>query len=171
MRVNKRIVHKNPWFSVEKHNLKNNGVYFILKKSPTVFIVTESEDKKIALIKEFRYPIGEYVLQLPAGMVDSGDTLSAAKRELYEETHIKAKKWVKIGEFYVAPGHEDTKIVAYLATDLRGQNNTRLEDNIKSVEWFSINQINGLIEQGKIKCGITLAVLFNYLIKTNYNKK
>jgi ADP-ribose pyrophosphatase len=91
----KKVVHKNKWFSIEKHILGGGQEYFFLDKKPTVFIITETEDKKIVLVKEYRYPIKQTIWQLPAGMVEDGNELSFAKKELLEETGLKARSWHK----------------------------------------------------------------------------
>lgn len=163
----KKIIHKNPWFSLEKHftNRENNhDVYFFLNKKPTVFIIAETKDKKIILIREYRFPINKTIWQLPAGMVDTNNSLVSAKKELLEETQITATKWKKLGEFFVAPGHENTQIIVYLAKNLEKQK-TRSdikELNIKNIKFFSKQEILTMIGQNRIKCGITLASLNLY---------
>jgi len=164
MTIKKEIIHKNPWFSLEKHELKNNDVYYFLSKKPAVFIIAKDINNKVALIEEFRYPVRKNILQLPAGMVEEGSSLTAAKRELYEETKIIAKSWKKLATFYVASGHEDTQIIVYQAKSLKVERNTTLEKDIKSIKWYSNTEIKNLIRQNKIECGITLASLVNYFI-------
>lgn len=163
----KKVIHKNPWFSVEKHKISENDIYFLIRKKPAVFVIAKTKDNKIVFIREYRYPLDKRILQLPAGMVDSGTHLASAKRELFEETGIKAMKWNKIGEFYVAPGHETTKIIAYLAQNLTETRSLGLEKDILSVEKYSKQEIISLIHSGKIKCGISLAVLLLYFESEN----
>jgi ADP-ribose pyrophosphatase len=46
-------------------------------------------DNKLVLIKQYRYPVGDYIYELPAGLIDSGeDAIAAAKREMFEETGL-----------------------------------------------------------------------------------
>ncbi|MDP3948198.1 MAG: NUDIX hydrolase [bacterium] len=163
----KKIIHKNPWFSLEKHFTdKKSGshVYFFLNKKPTVFIVAETKDKKIILIQEYRFPINKTIWQLPAGMVDTNNPLASAKEELLEETQIIAAKWKKLGEFFVAPGHENTQIIVYVAKNLEKQEPKTVlgESNIKNINFFSQEEIKTMIGKNKIKCGITLASLNLY---------
>lgn len=163
----KRIIHKNPWFSLEKHftNRENNhDVYFFLNKKPTVFIIAETNDQKIILIKEYRLPIGKTIWQLPAGMVDTNNPLLSARKELLEEAKITAAKWKRLGDFFVAPGHENTQIIVYVAKDLkREKSKSALEEsNIEKIKFFSKEEINSMIGANKIKCGITLASLNLY---------
>lgn len=161
----KKIIHKNKWFSLEKHNFNNKGNYYFLNKRPTVFIIAESNERKIICIKEFRYPIGKSIWQLPAGMVDDDNPLSSAKKELLEETGYKAGHWERLGYFFVAPGHENTKIITFIAKDLTKSNDNEsvdLEKNIKEMSFFSKNEIINMIKRNEIECGISLAALNFY---------
>ena len=82
------------------------------------------EDRSVLLVRQYRHPAGEVLLELPAGtleMLEDGsveDPLVAAKRELYEETGYRAKNWRKLSQFYTAPGFASELMRLYLATDL-----------------------------------------------------
>ena len=77
-------------------------------------------DGRILLVKQFRYPMRETLLELPAGKIDPGETPEVtAARELEEEVGYSAGKLKKISEFYSTPGFCDEKIHLYLAEDLR----------------------------------------------------
>lgn len=166
----KQVLHKNRWFSVEKHILGDGQEYFLLSKRPTVFVIAETEDKKLVLVKEYRFPIRRTIWQLPAGMVEGRDVLGSAKRELFEETGLTAKKWYKIGHFFVAPGHENTKIVVFVARNLIITENSykTSETDILEVKTFSQSKIKEMIRGNKILCSISLAALNLYF--TNHSQ-
>ena len=54
-----------------------------------------TDEGNVIMERQFRYPVGEVVLEIPAGKLDDPeeDRLQAAKRELQEETGISAKEW------------------------------------------------------------------------------
>jgi len=160
----KQIVHKNKWFSVERYILGNGQEYFLLNKKPTVFIIVETEDKKLVLVKEYRFPIRRTIWQLPAGMVEGRDELESAKRELFEETGLVAKNWFRVGYFFVAPGHENTKIVVFMAKNLIITKNSfkSSEANVLEVKAFSKPKIEEMVRGNKILCSISLAALSLY---------
>jgi ADP-ribose pyrophosphatase len=87
-----------------------------------VTIVAILPDRQVLLVRQYRHPSGEILLELPAGTLDMlGDgsveePLSAAKRELWEETGYNATTWNKIGEFFTAPGFATELMHMYLAT-------------------------------------------------------
>lgn len=82
-----------------------------------VVIVAHKEDK-ILLVKQYRYPISDTLLELPAGKLEYGENPDeAAPRELEEETGYVAKTWKSLGYIYTTPGICDEKLYLYYATD------------------------------------------------------
>lgn len=76
-------------------------------------------DKTIALVHQWRYPLGRYSLEICAGRIEPGQTAEmAARRELEEEVGLRAASLTKVCEFYVAPGYCEERIYTYLATGL-----------------------------------------------------
>lgn len=85
-----------------------------------VAIVPVTEDGKVVIEKQFRYPMGSVVTEIPAGKLDSKeeDRLAAAKRELVEETGITAAEWIEIGEYHPASAYSDEIITMFIAKGL-----------------------------------------------------
>jgi ADP-ribose pyrophosphatase len=89
-----------------------------------VTVVAVLPDRHVLLVRQYRHPSGRVLTELPAGTLDMlGDgsveePLSAAKRELFEETGYRAEKWEKIAEFFTAPGFASELMHMYLATEL-----------------------------------------------------
>jgi len=77
------------------------------------------EDGSIALVRQWRYPLGRYSLEIAAGRIEPGHTPEeTAARELEEELGYRAGELKKIGEFNVAPGYCEERLFVYLATVL-----------------------------------------------------
>ncbi len=85
-----------------------------------VCVVALDSDGMVALVRQYRYPFGKVLLELPAGKLEKGeDPDEAVRRELSEETGLEAEKWVSLGPIYVSPGISTETLYLYLATDLR----------------------------------------------------
>jgi 8-oxo-dGTP pyrophosphatase MutT (NUDIX family) len=170
--LSSKIVYQNPWIKVLEDKVirpdKREGIYGYLIKPVGVFVLPVDTNGTIYLIHQFRYPIKKYIYEIPGGVVNKNETLlQNAKRELKEETGITAKSWKRIGSYYAAAGHETTKMVVYLATNIDISNYTRsLSDGdeiiSKIIKLDKIDLIK-MIKTGKISCGITLAAISLWL--------
>ncbi len=91
----------------------------IVEHSGAVAIVAVNQEGKIILIKQFRKPVEEVLLEIPAGRIEpKEDPQDTALRELEEETGFKANKIVKLVEYYSTPGFSNEVLHIYLATEL-----------------------------------------------------
>jgi ADP-ribose pyrophosphatase len=90
-----------------------------------VAIVGLLADRRLLLVRQYRHPTGETLMEIPAGtldMMDDGsveEPLPAAKRELWEETGYNAGAWRLLSSFWTAPGFASEFMHLYLATDLK----------------------------------------------------
>lgn len=76
--------------------------------------------RDVLLIKQFRAPIGDWILEVPAGRVEPGEAPEdAAKRELIEEVGYEPTKLTKLCSLYISPGYSDEILHIYLAEGLR----------------------------------------------------
>ena len=84
-----------------------------------VCVAAVDSDNNIYVVRQFRFPFGRHLLELPAGKLEKGeDPFEAAKRELSEETGLEADSWSKLGSIYVSPGISTEELRLYLARDL-----------------------------------------------------
>ncbi|MDR0531114.1 MAG: NUDIX hydrolase [Oscillospiraceae bacterium] len=87
-----------------------------------VCVAALTGEQELLLVRQFRYPYGEILLELPAGKLEPGeDPLLAGQRELREETGATAEKYESLGVFYPTPGYCGEKIYMYLARGLTFQ--------------------------------------------------
>ncbi|HAA86008.1 MAG TPA: ADP-ribose pyrophosphatase [Kosmotogaceae bacterium] len=74
------------------------------------------DGKNVVLVKQYRFPIGEYLLEIPAGRLDPGeDPADCARRELLEETGYSIKEHKLMTLLYSSPGFTDERIYLYYA--------------------------------------------------------
>lgn len=89
-----------------------------------VAVVALLDGGRLLLVRQYRHPTGEILLELPAGTLDHGadgakeDPRGAVARELGEETGYEASEWRELGSFYTAPGFATEVMHLYLATGL-----------------------------------------------------
>lgn len=129
-----------------------------------VCIIPVTDDNKVIIERQFRYPIYQVVTEIPAGKLDSKDEdrLLAAKRELREETGYTADKWTDLGIYYPAPAYSDEKITMYLAQGLHKGERDLDEDEFLNVIEVPLQELledvmNGTITDGKTQICIMKA--------------
>lgn len=122
-----------------------------------VAIVPLTDDGKVVVERQFRYPVNEVITEIPAGKLDSKeeDRLSAAKRELEEETGLCAKEWIPIGEYVPAAAYCDEVIAIYLARGLYKGERHLDEDEFLNVRYVDLDELVDEVMQGKITDGKT----------------
>lgn len=124
----------------------------IVDHEPAVVIIPFQSREEIYLVRQFRKPFEDILIEAPAGMVNPGeDFLFAAKRELREETGLSAKKWVDVGEAYPAPGFCNERLLLFLACDLgHGDTEFDIDENLELMK-VSLDEFELLIKTGEIK--------------------
>jgi len=130
---------------------------------PGAVSVVPLNNEDIYLVKQYRKPVEEALLEIPAGTLEPGeDPLQCAHRELAEETGFKAGKIEKITTFYTSPGICTEIMHLYLASDLTDTEGQTDNDEFIKIEKYNYKDLNNLIIEGKIKdaksiIGIVLA--------------
>ena len=111
----------------------------------------------ILFVRQFRYPMKEILLELPAGKLEYGeDPFEAGKRELEEETGYCANKWTDLGYVYTSPGYSNEKLYLYLAEDLEYKKCKPDEGEILEPLELSYEDALDMIKTGKIVDAKTL---------------
>lgn len=133
----------------------------VIRHVGAVAIVPMTEDGKVIIERQFRYPLNRVITEIPAGKLDSKseDRLSAAKRELEEETGYLADEWIELGDYISAAAYCDEVITMYLAKGLHMGTRNLDEDEFLNVETVSLEELVEDIMQGKIADGKTQAAI------------
>jgi ADP-ribose pyrophosphatase len=120
------------------------------------------EDGSVALVRQWRYPINRYSLEISAGRIEPGQTPDeTARRELEEEMGYRARELRKIAEFNVAPGWCEERLFVYLATGLEESAQKLDDDEEIEVVRMRLAEALALVQSGAIddaKSVITLLV-------------
>ena len=126
-----------------------------------VLVVPILPNGNIVLEKQFRYPLHQVFIELPAGKIDAGeDTLVTGKRELKEETGYTASHWVSLGYQHPCIGYSNEVIHTYLAYGLTAGAHFRDDDESLIVYEDSLANCLEMIKSGEITDGKTIIALF-----------
>ena len=116
-----------------------------------VCVAAVDDDGTVALVRQYRYPFGRHLLELPAGKLERDeDPLDAVKRELSEETGLEAGTWRDMGFIYVSPGISTEKLYLYLATDLRQGAAHPDPNEFLDVERMPLSKLVDMVESDQV---------------------
>ncbi|MGI5976201.1 MAG: NUDIX domain-containing protein [Candidatus Limivicinus sp.] len=117
-----------------------------------VCIIPVTEDGKVIVERQYRYPLDQVITEIPAGKLDSPDEdrLSAAKRELREETGYTADKWTNLGDFNTAVAYSTEKITMFLAQGLHKGEQELDPDEFLDVFELPLEELVDQVMKGEI---------------------
>ena len=126
-----------------------------------VCVVPLTEDGEVIMERQFRYPFGKVLWEIPAGKLDKDeyDHLEAAKRELREETGYTAEKFTCIGDFYPSPAILSENIRMYIAEGLKKGEQDLDEDEFLDIVKVPLDEVVRMILDGEITDGKTQAAV------------
>ena len=123
----------------------------VAEHADAVVVLPIDESGKALLVRQYRYPIAQDLLEAPAGGIDPGeDPDEAAQRELQEEIGYRAGKLEPLGGFWTAPGFCTEYMYAFLARDLSPSVLEADDDEAIVVEGHTLDAIRAMIRDGRI---------------------
>jgi ADP-ribose pyrophosphatase len=121
-------------------------------------VVLAVEDGKVLLERQYRHAAGRYLYELPAGRIDPGENeLTAAKRELLEETGYAARKWKRVLRFWASPGFVAESMSIYLARELTAGVAEPEDDEVINIQFFPLKKAVAMVLAGRIQDAKTIA--------------
>ncbi len=165
--VSSETVYEGPVFKVTTDYVQEPGGISVRRDlihhsgSVVVLAVEESGgEPRILLERQYRHAAKDYLWELPAGRIDPGEKeLTAAKRELLEETGYTAARWRRILKFYASPGFIAETMAVFLATGLRAGTAQPEADEIIRLCLISLPVAVKMVVKGTIRDGKTIAAL------------
>jgi ADP-ribose pyrophosphatase len=168
--LSSRVSYHGPVFSVTTDEVEEPGGVRarrdVIRHSGSIVILaiddvvtkTGKTQPRILLERQYRHAANSMMWELPAGRIDDGETaLTAAKRELIEETGYTARLWKRILHFYVSPGFLDETMTIYLARGLRAGEAQPEADERIAVTFFSLPEAKAMAMNGRILDAKTIA--------------
>lgn len=125
-----------------------------LKHNGAVGIVVLTDDGKVIMVRQFRYPFHRDMLEIPAGKIDPGEKpIDAAKRELLEETGVTSAELTELGTYYPSVAYTDEVIWLYLARGLTYGAQHLDEDEFLNVETYPLDELVTMVMNDEIPDG------------------
>jgi ADP-ribose pyrophosphatase len=119
-----------------------------------------SEDPEVLLIRQYRYAANGYVYEIPAGLLNEGETPEdCARRELKEETGYTAAEIFPLSTFFTTPGFTDERIHLFAATGLKPGQSELESDEFVELHPFRLSAAIRMIEFGEIVDGKSMIAL------------
>jgi ADP-ribose pyrophosphatase len=163
--LSSRTVYRGPVFSVTTdHVIEPGGIKVrrdVIHHSGSVVVLALDDSRavpRLLLERQYRHAANDYLWELPAGRIDPGeDELTAAIRELIEETGYRADRWRRILKFYASPGFVAETMAVYLATGLRRGKAEPEADEVIQKRMLPLATAVRMVVKGTIQDGKTIA--------------
>ncbi len=134
----------------------------VVRHKGAVVVLSLHENRRIELVRQYRYPTGTVLLELPAGKLDPGEEpVACAARELAEETGWKPIEIHELGSFFTTPGFTDEVLHAFIATPLEPAPEA-VQDPDEAIEnvTMTVEEALEACRDGSIQDSKTIATLF-----------
>jgi ADP-ribose pyrophosphatase len=173
--TNKTSIYEGKIIDLEVHDVElpngETSMREIVLHNGAVAVCALTPDNKIVLVEQFRKPLDDTMLEIPAGKLEIGEKREeAAKRELEEETGYKAKSLQLITDMYGSPGFTNEKISIYLATELLPGEVHLDEDEFIEIQELSISEAQEKLLNNEINDAKTIIALQYLLLNYNHSK-
>ena len=156
-------IYKGKVFEVRLDSISEGDLEYkreIVVHKGSAVIVPVFDDQTVGFVRQYRHAVGDYMLEIPAGGVEDGETFEqAALRELTEEMGVTAANIELLSEFYVSPGFLTEKMYLYLATGLAEADQKLDEDEAIEIEFLNFDDAFSMIRSGEIKDAKTIVGL------------
>lgn len=116
-----------------------------------VTVIPLDDDGFVYCVRQYRYAVGEHLLEVPAGKLEPGeDPMECAVRELSEETGLTAENMTDLGKIYPSPGFCRETLYIYLARGLKAGRAHPDENEFLDMERIHIDQLCRMVMDGEI---------------------
>ncbi len=156
-----REIHNTKAFSfvVEDVTLPNGtkAEMAMVSHPGSTAVVPLFDDGTIAMTLQYRHAVRDYLLEIPAGTMDPGESpLTCAKRELEEETGLVAGEFNELINVHILPSYSDEMIYVYLARNFTISEQNLDQDEIIHVVKYPLEEILQMIDDGRITDALTI---------------
>ncbi len=160
-----RHIYANPWIELTEYDVINpsggKGIYGKVHfKNTAIGIMVIDEELNTYLVGQYRFALDQYSWEIPEGgsPVDA-DPLEGAKRELLEETGLKASNWQKLLSMHLSNSVSDEYAIVYLASGLTQHEAEPEETEQLRIKKIPFEQAWRMVESGEITDSMSVAAI------------
>jgi len=163
--LDQKMVYENPWISLTEFRVLNHsggeGIYGKVHfKNTAIGIIPLDSEFHVYLVGQYRFPLDQYSWEIPEGGGAAGeDPLSAAKRELLEETGLVAKEWVSLFNMHLSNSVSDELAIIYLARELELHKAMPEETESLTVKRIPFEEAVDMLGSGLITDSMSVAAI------------
>ena len=173
--LSEKKIYDNNWINVTEFDVINpnggKGIYGKIHfKNIAIGIVPLDEDNNTYLVGQYRFTINQYSWEIPEGGCLNESPLDAAKRELLEETGLKADNWEQILEMYLSNSVTDELCFVFVAKGLTQHNSMPESTEKLSVKKIPFNEVYKMVVENKITDALTIAAILKTELLINEKK-
>lgn len=152
--ISSEIIYKGAIINLRKDKVTvKNGVSYreIVEHNGGAVMAAVTDDNKMVMVRQYRNPAGQVMLETPAGKIDKGEEpLAAAVRELKEETGYTASEVKFMTGFYPSVGYSEEMLYLYLCTGLEAGEPSPDENEAIDIEEIDVEELFSMVMEGKI---------------------
>jgi ADP-ribose pyrophosphatase len=138
----------------------------VIRHPGAVVIVPIDEKGNIHLVRQFRYPYGRAIVEVPAGKLEFGEEhFPAAQRELSEEIGAQASEWTELGVMLPTPGFCDEVQHVYLARGLTFGETHPDEDEFLEQVTLPMEEAVAMAVDGRLEDSKTVAAILRAYLR------
>jgi len=132
----------------------------VVRHPGSTAVVPLLDDTTVVMERQYRHAVGDYMLEIPAGTLEPGELpLDCARRELEEETGLRATRMIELGPVHILPSYSDEIIHVYIARELTPARQRLDKDEIIEVLHYPLEQTLRMIADGCITDALTILSL------------
>ena len=132
----------------------------VVRHRGSVAALLVDDEGRLVLVRQYRHPIGEALWEVPAGILEKGESPEqAVRREIEEEVGRRAGQVERLAVFHPTPGFCDEVLHLFRATRLEAAPLHPDEDEVLEVKWYTLDEARGLLRAGEVKDAKTIIAL------------
>jgi len=174
--TSQKDIYDNPWINVTEYQVinpaGNPGIYGkVHYKNLAIGVLPLDEELNTYLVGQYRFPLNQYSWEMPEGGGPEGtDPLDSAKRELLEETGLKASQWKEIQRLHLSNSVSDELSILYLARGLEQFESEPEETEQLIIKKVPFAEMYRMVCNGEITDAMTVAAVLKVQLLLTENR-